>query len=72
MHVERLEVPSRLDVREVTEGNPSPNGSYGALRYAVSAWRAPDLTDSNIVKAGSTWELTATPENGGSRVEIDG
>ncbi|HEU0237310.1 MAG TPA: hypothetical protein VFR14_12800 [Candidatus Limnocylindrales bacterium] len=30
------------------------------------------VTDSNIFKPGSTWEIRATPENGGSRVEVIG
>jgi hypothetical protein len=28
------------------------------------------VVDSNIFKPGSTWELRATPANGGSRVEV--
>lgn len=30
------------------------------------------VTDSNIFKPGSSWEIRATPTNGGSRVEIIG
>ena len=28
------------------------------------------MTDSNIFKPGSIWEIRATPANGGSRVEV--
>ena len=28
------------------------------------------VTDSNIFKPGSTWEIRATPAHGGSRVEV--
>jgi hypothetical protein len=30
------------------------------------------VTDSNIFKPGSTWEMRATPADGGSRVEVIG
>jgi hypothetical protein len=30
------------------------------------------VTDSNIFRPGSTWELRATRHNGGSRVEVIG
>jgi len=30
------------------------------------------VTDSNIFKPGSTWEIRATATNGGSRVEVMG
>jgi hypothetical protein len=30
------------------------------------------MTDSNIFKPGSTWEIEATPTDGGSRMEVIG
>jgi hypothetical protein len=58
---------------EVTEGNPWPIGYvWERLRYD---WSQPGsvkgvVTDSNIFKPGSTWEISATPAAGGSRVEV--
>jgi hypothetical protein len=58
---------------EVTEGNPSPIGPFWEhLRYD---WSEPGTVkavaiDSNIFKPGSTWELSAIPADGGSRVEV--
>jgi hypothetical protein len=58
---------------DVTEGNPWPIGYvWERLRYD---WSEPGslkgvVTDSNIFKPGSTWEIRATPANGGSRVEV--
>lgn len=59
---------------EVTEGNPWPivGHVWERLRYD---WSDPHalrgvVIDSNIFKPGSTWELWASPEDGGSRVEI--
>ena len=74
VHVEYLEVHELgLDHAEVTEGNPWPIGFvWERLRYD---WSDPQalrgaVIDSNLFKPGSTWELWATPEDGGSRVEI--
>lgn len=74
VYVEHLEVHERGDdFAEVTEGNPWPIGYvWERLRYD---WSQPGVlkgtvTDSNIFKPGSTWELRATPAGGGSRVEI--
>ncbi|MGH8984707.1 MAG: SRPBCC family protein [Acidimicrobiia bacterium] len=58
---------------EVTEGNPSPIGPFWErLRYD---WSEPGtikavVIDSNIFRPGSTWEITATPADGGSRVAV--
>ena len=74
VHVEHLEVHEMRDTyAEVTEGNPWPIGYvWERLRYD---WSDPHalrgtVVDSNLFKPGSTWELWATPEDGGSRVEI--
>jgi hypothetical protein len=74
VHVEHLQVHETGDTfAEVTEGNPWPIGHvWERLRYD---WSEPGavkgvVTDSNIFKPGSTWEISATPLNGGSRVEI--
>ena len=58
---------------EVTEGNPSPMGPFWErLRYD---WSGPGsikavVIDSNIFKPGSTWEITATPADGATRVAV--
>lgn len=58
---------------EVTEGNPSPIGPFWErLRYD---WSEPGsikgvVIDSNIFKPGSTWEITARPADGGTRVAV--
>src|ERR671919_231135 len=74
VHVEHLEVHEAGETfAEVTEGNPWPIGYvWERLRYD---WSQPGkvkgtVTDSNLFKPGSTWELRATPANGGSRVEV--
>jgi hypothetical protein len=74
VHVEHLQVHETGDTyAEVTEGNPWPIGFvWERLRYD---WSQPGavrgtVTDSNIFKHGSTWEIHAAPDNGGSRVEI--
>jgi hypothetical protein len=74
VHVECLEVHEKGETfAEVTEGNPWPIGYvWERLRYD---WSGPGVlrgtvTDSNIFKPGSTWELRAVPSNGGSRVEV--
>lgn len=74
VHVEHLQIHEVGDTwAEVTEGNPWPIGHvWERLRYD---WSNPQglrgtVIDSNLFKPGSTWELWATAENGGSRVEI--
>jgi hypothetical protein len=74
VHVEHLEVHETGETfADVTEGNPWPIGYvWERLRYD---WSQPGsvkgvVTDSNIFKPGSTWEIAATPRNGGSRVEV--
>jgi hypothetical protein len=74
VHVEHLRIHDIGDTyAEVTEGNPWPIGVvWERLRYD---WSDPQalrgtVVDSNLFRPGSTWELWATPENGGSRVEI--
>ena len=76
VHAEHLRVHEQGDTfADVTEGNPWPIGHvWERLRYD---WSEPGslkgtVVDSNIFKPGSTWELRATPENGGSRVEVIG
>ena len=76
VHVEHLHVHERgADFAVVTEGNPWPMGHvWERLRYD---WSEPGVvkgtvTDSNIFKPGSTWEIRATPTSGGSRVEVIG
>ena len=76
VHVEHLEVHETGDTfAEVTEGNPWPIGHvWERLRYD---WSQPGsvkgvVTASNIFKPGSTWEITAAPADGGSRVEVIG
>lgn len=76
VHVEHLQVHEAGETfAEVTEGNPWPIGYvWERLRYD---WSEPgsvkgEVTDSNIFKPGSTWEIRATPANGGSRVEVIG
>jgi hypothetical protein len=58
----------------VTEGNPWPIGYvWERLRYD---WSEPGVVkgtveESNLFKPGSTWEIRATPaDGGGSQVEI--
>jgi hypothetical protein len=74
VHVQHLHVHETGETfAEVTEGNPWPIGYvWERLRYD---WSEPGsvkgvVTDSNIFKPGSTWEIRATPANGGSRVEL--
>jgi hypothetical protein len=74
VHVEHLQVHEAGETfAEVTEGNPWPIGYvWERLRYD---WSEPGslkgvVTDSNIFKPGSTWEISATPAHGGSRVEV--
>jgi hypothetical protein len=76
VHVEHLQVHEAGDTfAEVTEGNPWPIGYvWERLRYDWSHSGSVKgvVTDSNLFKPGSTWELRATPANGGSRVEVIG
>jgi hypothetical protein len=76
VHVEHLQVHATGETfADVTEGNPWPIGYvWERLRYD---WSDPgsvkgEVTDSNIFKPGSTWELKATPADGGTRVEVIG
>jgi hypothetical protein len=76
VHVAYLQVHETGDnFAVVTEGNPWPIGYvWERLRYD---WSKPGsvkgvVTDSNIFKPGSTWEIKATPIDGGSRVEVIG
>jgi hypothetical protein len=76
VHLEHLQVhEAGPTFADVTEGNPWPIGYvWERLRYE---WSEPGLvkgtvTDSNLFKPGSTWEIRATPTNGGSRVELIG
>jgi hypothetical protein len=76
VHVEHLRIHDQGHTfAEVTEGNPWPIGYvWERLRYD---WSEPGsvkgvVTDSNIFKPGSTWELRAAPEDGGSRVGVIG
>ena len=74
VHVQYLQVHEVGEgYADVTEGNPWPIGHvWERLRYD---WSDPQalrgrVIDSNLFKPGSTWELWATPQDGGSRVEI--
>lgn len=76
VHVEHLEVHGVGETfADVTEGNPWPIGYvWERLHYD---WSEPGslkgtVTDSNIFKPGSTWELRATAKDTGSRVEVIG
>jgi hypothetical protein len=76
VHVEHLQVHEKGETfADVTEGNPWPIGHvWERLHYD---WSEPGsvkgmVTDSNIFKPGSTWEIRATPADGGSRVEVIG
>jgi hypothetical protein len=74
VHVEYLQVHELgEDHADVTEGNPWPIGYvWERLRYDWSDPRAlrGTVLESNLFEPGSTWELWATPEAGGTRVEI--
>jgi hypothetical protein len=74
VHIDHLVVHQVGDgFAEVTEGNPSPIGPFWErLRYD---WSKPGsvkavVIDSNIFRPGSTWEISAVPADGGSRVEV--
>jgi hypothetical protein len=76
VHVAHLQIHERGEnFAEVTEGNPWPIGYvWERLRYDWSEAGVVKGTviDSNIFKPGSTWEIRATANNGGSRVEVIG
>ena len=75
VYTEHLTIHDQGDTwADVTEGNPWPliGLVWERLRYD---WSQPDVvagtvTDSNIFKPGSSWEIRAIPEGDGSRVEI--
>jgi hypothetical protein len=74
VHIDHFELHRAGDgFAEVTEGNPSPIGPFWErLRYD---WSKPEsikgvVIDSNIFKPGSSWEMTAIPADGGSRVVV--
>jgi hypothetical protein len=74
VHMEHFELHDRGNTwAEVTEGNPWPLGLvWERLRYD---WARPGsvkgvVIDSNIFKAGSTWEIKATQRDGWSVVEV--
>ncbi len=75
VYIEHMTIHDRGETWvEVTEGNRWPIGLvWERLRYD---WSEPDVLksvvlESNIFKAGSTWEIRATPAvSGGSRVEV--
>jgi hypothetical protein len=74
VHVVHLQVHDRSENSAVvTEGNPWPIGYvWERLHYDWSEAGVVKGTvlDSNIFKPGSTWELRATPRNGGARVVV--
>ena len=74
VHVAHLQVhETGENFAVVTEGNPWPIGYvWERLRYDWSEAGSVKGTviDSNLFKPGSTWEIHATPTNGGSRVEV--
>ncbi len=77
VHVEHHHVHAQGDTwADVTEGNPWPIGFvWERLHYdwSEAGCIKGTVTDSNIFKPGSTWELRATPtEDGRSRVEVIG
>ena len=75
VYVEHMAIHDRGETwADVTEGNPWPIGLvWERLRYD---WSKPGVVkgtvvDSNLFKAGSTWEIRATlADSGRSRVEI--
>jgi hypothetical protein len=74
VHAELFQVHQvGADFAEVTEGNRSPIGPFWErLRYdwSESGTVRGVVIDSNIFRPGSTWEITATPDDGGSRVTV--
>ncbi len=76
VHVDHLQVHDTGDAwAEVTEGNPWPIGYvWERLRYD---WSEPGrvmgvVVDSNIFHSGSSWEIRAESNEGGSVVELTG
>lgn len=76
VHVEHLTVHASGETwADVTEGNPWPIGLvWERLRYD---WSQPGsvkgtVTDSNLFKPGSTWEIRARAADDGSLVEVIG
>jgi hypothetical protein len=76
VHLEHLHIHELGETSaELSEGNPWPIGYvWERLRHD---WSKPGsvkgvVTDSNIFKPGSTWELRATAADGGTRVEVIG
>jgi hypothetical protein len=74
VYVEHMTIHDRGETwADVTEGNPwGPLLVWERLRYD---WSQPGrltgtVIDSNLFKPGSTWELHATPADGGSEVEL--
>jgi polyketide cyclase/dehydrase/lipid transport protein len=75
VYVEHMAIHDRGETwADVTEGNPWPIGLvWERIRYD---WSKPGVVkgtvvDSNLFKAGSTWEIRATPaDSEGSRVEV--
>jgi hypothetical protein len=61
------------DFADVTEGTDALGKNFWAReRYS---WPEPglvraDTTDSNVFEPGSSWQLRATPREGGSRIEV--
>jgi hypothetical protein len=74
VHVEYLEVHESGDGwAEVTEGNPWPIGYvWERLRYdwSESGRVMGVVVDSNIFHPGSSWEIQAHDDSGGSLVEL--
>jgi hypothetical protein len=74
VHIAHLQVhETGQNFAVVTEGNPWPIGYvWERLHYDWSETGVVKGTviDSNIFKPGSTWQVRATPTNGGSRVEV--
>ena len=75
VYIEHMTIHERGETwADVTEGNRWPVGLvWERLRYD---WSKPEVlkgvvVESNIFKAGSTWEIRATPaDDRGSRVEV--
>jgi hypothetical protein len=74
VYLEHMTIHDRGETwADVTEGNPwGPWLVWERLRYD---WSEPGVVkgtvvESNLFKAGSTWEIRAAPAGSGSRVEI--
>lgn len=74
VYVEHMTIHDRGKTwADVTEGNPwGPWLVWERFRYDWSEAGSVKGTvvESNLFKAGSTWEIHAKPEGGGSKVEI--